>query len=168
MALYKDSAFTVDAWQRLEDGKDVPLDGHVILTVDQWKKHHAAQPNANIPLGLFITPDVLLKNLEINFSQFAMIALKFPAYTDGRAYSMARQLRDDYHFKGEVRATGDVLFDQLQLMMRSGFDAFEITNEATIKLLESGKHAPLTHFYQPGLGREIPSGTRPWISRVAD
>jgi uncharacterized protein (DUF934 family) len=168
MAFYKDSAFSIDGWLRLEDGKEVPQDGHVILTLDQWQNYQAAQPNANTPLGLFLPPNILLESLSIDFSRFSLIALQFPAYTDGRAYSMARQLRDDYHFKGEIRATGDVLFDQLQLMARCGFDAFEITNVATIKLLESGKQAPLTHFYQPGLGREIPSGTRPWARRIGD
>jgi uncharacterized protein (DUF934 family) len=165
MAFYKDSAFCVDTWRRLAEDEALPPDGHVILSLEQWQKHQAAQ-NANSPLGLFVPPDKLLSQLGIDFSRFSLIALEFPKYTDGRAYSMARQLRDDYHFKGELRATGDVLFDQLQLMMRCGFDTFDIEDAATIKLLESGHNAPLTHFYQPALGREIPSGTRPWARRI--
>jgi uncharacterized protein (DUF934 family) len=167
MAFYKDSAFCADTWRRLGADEAIPPDGHVILSLNQWQPHQAA-PNANRPLGLFVPPDKLLNQLDIDFSQFSLIALAFPKYTDGRAYSMSRQLREDYHFRGELRATGDVLFDQLQLMMRCGFDTFEITDDATIKLLESGRGAPLTHFYQPALGREIPSGTRPWIRRVGD
>ncbi len=81
---------------------------------------------------------------------------------------MARQLSYDHRFTGELRATDDVLFDELQLMMRCGFDAFDITDAATIKLLQEGRHAPFTHFYQPGKGREIPAGTRPWARRAGD
>ncbi len=169
MALYKDSAFATDAWQRLDETDAViPQDGQIILTVDQWHKHQATQQTANIPLGLALAPGVLLSQLGIDFSRFSLIVLAFPKYTDGRAYSMARQLRDDYRFKGEIRATGDVLFDQLQLMIRSGFDAFEIADGATIKLLEDGHQQSMTHFYQPGLGREIPAGTRPWARRSGD
>jgi uncharacterized protein (DUF934 family) len=53
-------------------------------------------------------------------------------------------------------------------MMRCGFDAFEIEDSATIKRLEDGQQAPMTHFYQPALGREIPAGTRPWARRSGD
>jgi uncharacterized protein (DUF934 family) len=168
MTYYKDGAFSVDTWRRLGESEDVPQDGRVILTLEQWQKHGAVQQNTNIPLGLFLKPGVLLDQLGVAFSRFSLIALEFPKYTDGRAYSQARQLRDDHHFTGELRATGDVLFDQLQLMVRCGFDAFEIGDAATIKLLEEGRNAPLTHFYQPALGREIPAGTRPWIRRTGD
>jgi uncharacterized protein (DUF934 family) len=168
MAFYKDSAFSTDSWRRLGDTEDVPQDGHVILGIDQWQKHKAVQQAANIPLGLLLQPGVRLDELGIDFSRFSLIVLAFPKYTDGRAYSMARQLRDDHHFTGELRATGDVLFDQLQLMARCGFDAFEITDASTIKLLEEGRQASMTHFYQPALGREIPAGTRPWIRRTGD
>jgi phosphoadenosine phosphosulfate reductase len=168
MAFYKDSAFCVDDWRRLAADEAIPQDGHVILSLEQWHLHQAAEQSTNRPLGLFVPPDRLLGQLAIDFSRFSVIALEFPKYTDGRAYSMARQLRGEHHFKGELRAAGDVLFDQLQLMMRCGFDTFEINDGATIKLLESGHNAPLTHFYQPASGREIPAGTRPWIRRIGD
>jgi len=166
MSLFKDNAFSADAWRRLDEQDDVPQDGHVILTLEQWQKHQAAQGKTNIPLGLILPPGVQLEKLGIDFSRFSLIALEFPKYTDGRAYSQARQLRDDHHFKGELRAAGDVLFDQLPLMIRCGFDAFEITDASTIKLLEAGRHDAMTLFYQPALGREIPAGTRPWLRRA--
>jgi uncharacterized protein (DUF934 family) len=168
MTFYKDGAFATDSWRRLGESEDVPQDGGVVLTMDQWQKHKAVQQTANIPLGLLLQPGLLVDQLGIDFSRFSLIVLEFPKYTDGRAYSMARQLRDDQHFTGELRATGDVLFDQLQLMERSGFDAFEITDASTIKLLEDGRQASMTHFYQPALGREIPAGTRPWARRRGD
>ena len=59
-------------------------------------------------------------------STFALIALEFPKFRDGRAYSYARLLRERYGFKGELRAVGDVLMEQLFFMLRTGFDAFDI------------------------------------------
>jgi phosphoadenosine phosphosulfate reductase len=167
MALYKDAAFTNDTWQRLGETEEVPQDGQVLLTLDQWRQRQDALRDANIPLGLFLSPGTPLDQLGVDFSRFSLIALEFPKYTDGRAYSMARQLRDDHGFTGELRAAGDVLFDQLQLMTRCGFDSFEITDAATIKLLEADHQAPMKHFYQPALGPEIPEGTRPWLRKTA-
>ena len=51
------------------------------------------------------------------------IELQFPKFTDGRAYSQARLLRRRYRFAGDLRATGDVLIDQLVHMHRSGFSS---------------------------------------------
>jgi uncharacterized protein (DUF934 family) len=162
MAFFKNGAFAVDTWRRLKDGEDVPQDGGVILTLDQWSAH-APIHSSNVPVGLFIPAGTTLHTLNIDFSRFGVIALDFPKYVDGRAYSMAGQLRDDYHFTGELRATGDVLFDQLQLMIRCGFEAFDITDASTIKLLQEGRLASMSHFYQPAKGDEVPAGTRPWI-----
>ena len=67
-----------------------------------------------------------------------------------------------------MRAVGDVLFDQMQLMVRCGFDSFEIVDPATLRLLKSGRRvATVDRFYQPGLEREVPVGTRPWARRSA-
>jgi uncharacterized protein (DUF934 family) len=54
------------------------------------------------------------------------IAVLFPAWSDGRAFSQARVLRERFAYKGEIRATGDVARDQLQFMQRCGINAFEI------------------------------------------
>ncbi len=78
-------------------------------------------------------------------------------------------LRGQHGYKGEIRAVGDVLWDQLQLMRRCGFDAFAIENEPTLRALENGKTPFMTEFYQPGHGRtEQPADPRrPWSWRVA-
>ena len=60
--------------------------------------------------------------LEASIAGVTRIDLNFPKFTDGRAFSQAVMLRKRGGFKGEIRATGDVLVDQLQQMKRSGFD----------------------------------------------
>ena len=60
--------------------------------------------------------------MEVDLTGVTRIDLQFPKFTDGRAYSQARLLRQRRHFTGEIRATGDVLIDQLVHMARCGFD----------------------------------------------
>ena len=59
---------------------------------------------------------------------FSLIVLVFPAFTDGRCYSFARLLRERYGFKAEIRAQGDVLYDQLFYMSQCGINSFELAN----------------------------------------
>ena len=72
-------------------------------------------------------------------------------------------LRDRYGFKGELRAIGDVLIDEIPLMLRCGFDSFVVTNEPTIRALEAGRLPGPSIHYQPGSTTdERPAGDRPW------
>ncbi len=66
---------------------------------------------------------------EEDLERIALVALDFPVFSDGRAYSSARLLRERYGYKGEVRAIGDVLCEQLTFMLRSGFETFEMQSE---------------------------------------
>jgi uncharacterized protein (DUF934 family) len=81
------------------------------------------------------------------------VALVFPTFRDGRAYSQARLLRERYNFRGELRATGQVLRDQFVFMLRAGFDAFEAKKESdALSFASTAKRYSV--FYQPtGDGR---------------
>jgi phosphoadenosine phosphosulfate reductase len=113
-----------------------------------------------MPLGLLIEPGQDIRTIAPDLARFALVAVAFPKFTDGRGYSLAHQLRGSFGFAGELRATGEILFDQLQFLARCGFDSFEISDSATIRLLEAGRRPGLGIFYQPGLGPEIPERTR--------
>ena len=92
--------------------------------------------------------------------------LTIPRYTDGRSYSTASILRERHDYAGELRATGDVLRDQIPLMLRCGFDAFDVTNEPTRRALEQGKVRGVSVHLQPAVsdaGQSVPAGTRPWL-----
>ena len=75
----------------------------------------------------------------------------------------AQLLRERYGFKGELRAVGDILLDQLQMLARCGFDTFEIKDGPTLQALQEGRAKSFTRFYQPSLLPEAPAGTRPWL-----
>ena len=105
---------------------DVPAGVPVIVSLEQWRKHGAALLAAGHPLGLRLRSDQPPKLVADDLRHFSVIALEFPKYRDGRAYTHARMLRERLGFKGEVRAVGDVLQEQLHFMQRCGFDAFDV------------------------------------------
>jgi len=115
-----------DPWHPLggEDGPPVSInaDPYLLLDLSQWHAARAAWP-AGVPVGLKLANDQDVESIGADLPRFALIALHFPKWVDGRAYSQARLLRSRYRFPGEVRATGEVLVDMLPLLQRTGFDA---------------------------------------------
>jgi uncharacterized protein (DUF934 family) len=74
---------------------------------------------------VWVGPDQSVDDLAYDLPRLAVVALAFPKFGDGRAYTAARLLRERYGFTGEIRAVGDVLREQASFMVRCGFDAFE-------------------------------------------
>jgi uncharacterized protein (DUF934 family) len=93
-----------------------------IVTLAQWQTVRGSWP-ADTPVGLVVENDVDIESVAADLPRFALVSLRFPKWTDGRAYSQARLLRKRFGFAGEIRATGEVLIDMLPLLARTGFDA---------------------------------------------
>ena len=167
MALYRDGKFESDIWRRLDAAEDLPADGHVLLSLGEWRQRAPAFRNGNIAVGVLLEAGETAEAIAEDLPDLALVAVSFPKFTDGRGYSTARILRDRYKFAGELRATGDILFDQLQFYTRCGFDSLEISDPVTIKLLEAGRKPAMTHFYQPGEGAEIKDSSNSWRRRPA-
>ncbi len=118
-----------DRWQGVT-GDDalvaVPgVEDHRILSIAQWQAVKASWP-ATLATGLAVPNDIDIESIADDLPRLRLVALDFPKWTDGRAYSQARLLRERYGFAGEVRATGDVLADMLPLLQRTGFDAVHL------------------------------------------
>jgi len=118
-----------ETWHLL--AKDVTLDelsncDDYIVPLTLWREHANALKARDGGLGVWLDADEEAEEIGEDLAHFQVIALNFPAFTDGRNYSNARLLRDRYGFKGELRAIGDVLRDQLFYLHRCGFDAFAI------------------------------------------
>ena len=116
-----------------------------------------------MPIGVRIEPGTKIESFAQDIPRLSVIALAFPKFQDGRAFSTAQLLRERYGFKGELRAVGDILLDQLQMLARCGFDTFEIKDGPTLQALQEGRAKSFTRFYQPSLLPEAPAGTRPWL-----
>lgn len=168
MPLWKHGAFIDDAWRsNAGDDASPALAGGVLLTLAEWKGSRAAAPEEDQLLGVRVEPGETIDDLVPDLGRFTVIALAFPKFSDGRSFSKARLLRMDHGFEGEIRAVGDVLWDQLQLMARCGFDAFEISDEPTLQALRAGKKPVMTDYYQPGSGPETREGApRAWARRA--
>ena len=165
MPLYQNNAFVTDAWTKLADDAPLAAIGDVILPLARWRNERAALEARAGKCGVSIAPGENWDDIIPALADIALIALIFPKYTDGRAFSTGRQLRMRCDYKGEIRAIGDVLLDEIALMERCGFDSFEVTDERTIRALERGYVPKVSLFYQPALGVEAPAGTRPWLRR---
>lgn len=126
MPLLKNDALIEDTWTVVADGEDLPADGGAIVTLARWQAERGALEGRNAPLGITLTSAESPALIAGDLAAFQVIRLQFPAFTDGRAYSYARLLRERYGYTGEVRAAGNVLRDQYAHMRRCGFDAFEV------------------------------------------
>ncbi|TLX53369.1 oxidoreductase [Stutzerimonas nosocomialis] len=118
-----------ESWHLLP--KDTTLEGlsnsdDVIVPLGLWLEHGHALRARDGGLGVWLDSDEEIELIADDLEKFQVIALNFPVFTDGRHFSTARLLRERYGYKGEVRAIGDVLRDQLFMMQRCGFDAFAV------------------------------------------
>ena len=118
----------------------------------------------NRRLGLLFGPADRFEDVLPLIGRLAVIAVDFPKYADGRGFShAARLVRAGY--AGEIRAVGDVLIDEIPLMRRVGFTAFEVSHATTRRYLAEGRDPSPDLHYQPGALPEPPAGTRPWLRR---
>ena len=128
--LIKNKRIVPDGWQQFEPAAegglpDLPVTGDWIVPFAIGNEQRALLSQRSGRNGVLLdnTDDPGL--LAADFDKLALIAVRFPKFTDGRGYSIARLLRR-LGWKGELRAVGDVLRDQLFYMTRCGFDAFAL------------------------------------------
>jgi len=126
MALIKAGKRVEDPFVDASGADAIPPSGPVIVSLAQWQAQRDALLARGTPLGIRLHSDQSPEAIADDVQHFAVIALEFPKFRDGRAYSYARLLRERYGFKGELRAVGDVLMEQLFFMLRTGFDAFDV------------------------------------------
>ncbi len=121
-----------DTWHQAvgEDGpmQQPPVRANLLLTLEQWHAVRESWP-AGLPTGVIVPNTVDIETVAPDLPRLQLVALQFPKWIDGRAYSQARLLRSRYRFGGEVRATGDVVVDMMPLLARTGFDAVQLRHD---------------------------------------
>ncbi len=129
MPLLKGGTIEDETFLDLEDGASVPVGADVIVSWERLQREFEtlARNSSNLGVHFPVTGD--LDDLKPYLAKLNLITLGFAAYTDGRAYSLARVIRSQLGFTGELRATGDVLADQVAFMRQVGFDTFEIRSD---------------------------------------
>jgi uncharacterized protein (DUF934 family) len=158
MVLVKGRQVVTDGWAHLGDEDALPASGAVTISWERWTVERGTIVRPATELGVRIPNTVTTAAIGADAGHFGLISVAFPSFSDGRAFSQARVLRSQYHYRGEIRATGGVLRDQLQLMERCGIDAFEMPERG---LAEDwlAAFAEYDLFYQPA------EDNRPWIAR---
>ena len=153
MPLVKGGKITDDQFDHVADGAELPTEGSVLVSAARFLKDPEALFARSGKVGVIWPNSRDVDDLVPHLDRLGAVALVFPTFRDGRAYSQARLLRERYLYRGELRATGQVLRDQFVFMLRAGFDAFEVKKQADAEAFaETVKR--YTVFYQPtGDGR---------------
>ena len=144
----RDGQVVEDNWQYIEDGVDVPADGDVLVSLARWQEDADALSARTGQTGVFTNGAVDFDALVAVSSIVDAIALTFDKFADGRSYSHAHLLRTRHGYKKDLRATGDVLRDQVFYYNRVGFNVLEIRADKDIEAaVESLKDFSV--LYQP-------------------
>lgn len=156
--LIKHGQLIEDHWQHVladDTANSTVYNGPVLIPLSVWlsqREHWLAYAD---PVGLLLEGDTEPDEFAADLPHFSLVAIHFPAFTDGRGYSLARLLRERHRYQGELRATGDILRDQLQYLSRCGFDSFQLREgEDPAKALTG--LADFSEHYQSALDQPTP------------
>ena len=153
MPLVKQGRIATDIFLHVAEGDELPADGAILIPAARFLENAETLARRAGKIGVIWPNNRDLDELVPYLDRLAAVALVFPSFRDGRAYSQARLLRERHGYDGELRATGQVLRDQFVFMLRAGFDAFEVNKEADAEAFAATARR-YSVFYQPtGDGR---------------
>ena len=155
-----------DPWRHAETFSEEFANDKLILPLAAFLAlSDEARASAAARLGVLLLPAEPVSAIEPYLDAIALVALAFPAFNDGRSFSKAALLRRS-GFAGTLRATGDVLIDQVPLMLRTGFDEFEVKHPTALKRLEEGRIGGTAEHYQPSVTAEAGGEAYSWRRRA--
>ncbi|MCT7665553.1 DUF934 domain-containing protein [Shinella kummerowiae] len=163
--IWNESGFvTDDPWIIETDETKAGSNEKAILGLDDFLAKVSGTDETE--LGVLINPADDVRKLEGHLDRLALVAVAFPAFNDGRAFSHASLLRTRLGFSREVRAVGDVLIDQIPLMLRCGIDSFAVTNATALKRLAENRLPGIDNHYQPTARPSEEVGSYSWRRRA--
>jgi len=153
MPLVKSGKISPDAFIHVADDAEIPGDGAILISAARFLENPDGLSRRLGRTGVIWPNNRDVDDLVPYLDRLAVVALVFPTFPDGRAYSQARLLRERYGYGDELRATGQILRDQFVFMLRAGFDAFEVKKQSDAEAFISTVRR-YSVFYQPtGDGR---------------
>ena len=162
MPLLKNNQFVADDYVTVDDEEALPSSGKLIVTLARLKKDWDDIAKLPAMIGVKLANTDKPEDLKPYLSKVALVQLPFPAFNDGRSYSIGRELRLD-GYRGELRAEGNVLPDQLQMMRQVGFDSFLVSDRFPLEVWQKAAHQ-MSLAYQRGLFRQVQE-TEVWSTR---
>lgn len=133
MPIIKNQEIAENTWSFIAD--DAPLsDGDITVSSNRWNSEKTLLLQHCGKVGVRLQPGDSLNNISDDLSKIDLVELTFPAFTDGRLFSAARLLRDKFNYRGEIRAVGHYLADQVYYLHRVGVDTFEFENPQDLQV----------------------------------
>jgi uncharacterized protein (DUF934 family) len=148
MPLVKGGRVIEDRYLRILDEMPIPDGAPAIIPAARFLADAGDIARREAATGVLWPNNRKVAELAPYLDRLALVGLVFPTFKDGRAFSQARLLRERYGFRGELRATGDVLRDQFLFLARAGFDAFEVKKNADAPAFAAALKR-YSVFYQP-------------------
>lgn len=159
MPLIKDGALADDSFTVIADDAALP-DGPVVVSLKRFQTERDSLLARNQPLGVKLASEENPENIGDGLDRLSLVVLEFPKFRDGRIFSWARILRTRLNFSGEIRVTGDYLYDQVAYLARVGVNAFDLPPAITPALFDRALRE-MTNVYQPAAdGRKTISDLR--------
>lgn len=129
MRVIKENSVIEDEWE-LYDALDAPSDeSDAIFPYSLWREHQEEIKKRKGRSGVCVEGSDDIDEVAKDLSHFDIVAIDFPAFKDGRGYSHARILREFHGYDGDLRASGDILRDQLFFLQRCGFSSFQLRED---------------------------------------
>ena len=160
--IIKNDRIVDDAWQvlKLAEGETptsvaLPSGAEVLVPLSVWQARKEEILARGTPVGVWLDAGEGPEAIAADLGHFAVVAVNFPKFADGRGYSTARLLRERYGYAGELRAIGDVLRDQLFFMRRVGFDAYAVRADKDIGEALAG-FGDFPEAYQAAVDQPLP------------
>jgi uncharacterized protein (DUF934 family) len=156
MPIVRDGRIVEDRWVTVADDQKLPDDAPAIVTLSRWQNERATLAHRSVPLGVRLKSSDSAAEIAADLVHFGIVVLEFPKFNDGRAFSSARLLRERYGFKGEVRAAGHIIRDQLLFLVRCGVDSLDATDESWAEKWRIAQ-GEMSVVYQPGADARRPA-----------
>lgn len=127
MKIIKDKKITEDHWQSIADEEEIPQAGDITVSVSRWLSDRTLLAGRDGQTGIRIRSTDRLEDIGGDLAEMPLVELDIAMFGDGRSFSQAWLLRNRYHYRGEIRAVGNYLVDQIFYLHRTGVNAFQLS-----------------------------------------
>ena len=153
--LLKDYQVVEEHWTIVDEQAESLPCGNILLSVSQRQQFASQLKQQDGKVGIWLDGNAKIEEIVESLLDLPLIAIKFPTFSDGRGFSLARLLRERYQYTGELRAIGGIIRDQLYLLRRCGFNAFQFAEG--VDLSEAAKSLDdFSEAYQVATDQTIP------------
>ena len=137
--IYANGAFIDESRNPIESADDLPVDGNVTVPLELFLEAPETYLQRGENTAVLIAAGEKAEALRPHLERLSLVIVAFPKFTDGRGFSAARILREELGYRGDIRAAGDYILDQVPLMRRCGISSFEISKPEVVKALKDIK-----------------------------